>query len=164
MESLTDEIKNALRAKLWYAALVLTLTLPDVCAALETVDGRSTPERYKAWYNAWLKKKYDGLVSADDLYFLRCGVAHQAKFKHAAMQYKRIFFSLRPNGQFFHKNVLDEALNLDLMWFCKDVVESAEEWFFQKKADYCVQANLTNLVQFHPHGVLPYLPDVPAVG
>jgi len=164
VEILTDEIKNALMAKLWYAALVLTLTLPDICAALESADGRSTPERYKAWYDAWLKKKYNGLMSANDLYFLRCGVAHQAKFLHPAMHYQRIFFTLRPNGMFFHKNIWRGALNLDLPWFCKDVIESVEEWFAQKKTDPIVQKNLANLVQFHPNGLLPYLEGVPAVG
>src|SRR5713226_4507778 len=105
MDILTDEIKKALLNKVWYAALILALTLPDVCAALESPDGVSTPDRYKAWYAKWLKRKYD-MISADDLYFLRCGVAHQGKFGHPAMQYQRIFFTLRPNGSFFHKNTL----------------------------------------------------------
>jgi hypothetical protein len=163
MDTLTDEIKNAIRNRLWYAALLLVLALPDVCAALESKNGLSSRDLYRAWYDTWLKRKYE-MVSADDLYFLRCGVVHTAKFAHRAMKYKRIFFTLRPNGMFFHKNVLNDALNLDLVWFCKDMVESVKEWFARKKTDPQVQANLANLFQYHPNGLLPYLEGVPAVG
>jgi hypothetical protein len=41
MEMLTREIMNRLLNKLWYAGLVLTLMLPDVCGALESKDGKS---------------------------------------------------------------------------------------------------------------------------
>jgi hypothetical protein len=50
---------EALKNRLLYAALLLALTLPDICAALESQDGRSTPGRYKAWFNTWLRKKYE---------------------------------------------------------------------------------------------------------
>ena len=39
METLTDEIKNAIRNRLWYAALLLVLALPDVCARLNLKTG-----------------------------------------------------------------------------------------------------------------------------
>jgi hypothetical protein len=71
--------KNCLLNKLWYAGLVLTLMLPDVCAALESEDGRTTRERYKAWFNPWVGNKYPDILSADQMYYLRCGVAHQRK-------------------------------------------------------------------------------------
>jgi hypothetical protein len=145
METLTGEIKNCLLNKLWYAGLVLTLMLPDVCAALESKDRRATPERYKAWFNTWVATKYPGILNADQMYYLRCGVAHHGKFEHPAMKYERIFFTLRPNGQFFHCNVFKNALNLDIPFFCKDGVD---EWFAAKKADPSVKKNLARLVQF----------------
>jgi len=37
------------------------------------------------------------------------------------------FFTPRPNGMFFHKNVLNKALNLDLIWFCKDMIERVRQ-------------------------------------
>jgi len=72
MKTLTDEIMNCLRNRLWYAALVLALLLPDICAALESQDGFSSRDRYKSWYDSWLGKKYDSVgagnyrVTADD--------------------------------------------------------------------------------------------------
>jgi len=164
METLTNEIKNCLLNRLWYAALVLTLLLPDVCAALEAEDGCTTRERYKSWFDKWVGKKYPNILSADQMYYLRCGVAHQGKFEHPTMKYERIFFTLRPNGSFFHGNVLNKALNLDIRFFCKDVVQSVEAWYAAKANDPCVQKNLANLVRFHPNGLAEYLPGVPTVG
>jgi hypothetical protein len=168
MDSLTNEIKEALRHRLLYAALILTLTLPDACAALESPNGETSANRYKAWWETWLKGKYDDHLTADDVYRLRCAVAHQGRLQHQGLEFDRVFFTLRPNGQFFHKNILGsgekKALNLDLVWFCKDVVEAAEAWFAQKTTDPQVQKNLELLVQFHPNGMLPFLNGVPAVG
>jgi len=171
METLTNEIKEALKHRLLYAAVILTLMLPDACAALESEKGQTSPDAYKAWWKAWLKGKYEEHLTADDVYLLRCAAAHQGRFQHPGMEYERVFFTLRPGGMFFHKNDLPAndgsgkvALNLDLVWFCKDVVEAAEAWFAQKKTDRMVQQNLIRLVQFHPNGLLPYLEGVPAVG
>jgi len=165
METLTSEIKNCLLNKLWYAGLVLTLMLPDVCGALESRDGKASRERYKAWFNTWVGRKYPpDTLNADEMYYLRCGVAHQGRFKHPAMQYQRIFFTLRPGGNVFHCNVFNNALNLDIPMFCKDVIDGVEEWFALKKTDKNVQRNLANLVQFHPNGLAPFLTGVPAVG
>lgn len=163
MKPLTDEIMNCLRKQLWYAAVVLTLILPDVCAALESPDGRTSKNRYKAWYETWLRHKYD-MVRAEDLYLLRCGVAHQGKLRHPAMQYERIFFTLRSRSGFFaHKNRVDKALNLDLVMFCKDVIDSVEAWYSNKQNDLNVRMNLSHLVQYYPNGLLDFL-NLPAVG
>lgn len=164
MTTLTNEIMNCLQSKLWYAALVLTLMLPDVCAALEAENGATSPERYRAWYEKWLQHKYEN-ISAEDLYFLRCGVAHQGQFRHPAMKYERIFFTLRhkKGGFFAHKNLHGKAYNLDLVWFCKDVIESVDAWYSSKETDPTVKKNISHLVQFYPNGLLDFF-HLPAVG
>ena len=164
METLTTEIKNCLLNKLWYAGLLLTLLLPDVCAALEEEGGRATREGYKSWFDEWVGKKYDGILTADQLYYLRCGVAHQGRFEHPAIKYDRIFFTLRPNGTFYHCNVFNNALNLDIPFFCKDMVDGVERWYAAKQNDPIVQKNYANLVRFYPNGLDDYLAGVPAVG
>src|SRR6266851_3854531 len=136
--ALTDEIKNCLSHELWYAALVLALTLPDVCAVLESANGQTSDDRYKAWFDTWLKGKYLD-VSADDIYSLRCGVAHQGTFHYRGKQYRRIFFTLRPDGKLFHELVLNDALDLDLDMFCNGVIRRVEEWFALKQTDAHVQ-------------------------
>ena len=45
-----DEIEKALSHDLYFAALNLALTLPDICGKAEYPDLR-TGERYKKWYD-----------------------------------------------------------------------------------------------------------------
>ena len=45
-----DEIEKALNHDLYFAALNLALTLPDICGKAEHPDLR-TGERYKKWYD-----------------------------------------------------------------------------------------------------------------
>jgi hypothetical protein len=163
LETLVAEIMECLKGRQWYAGLVLTLMLPDVCAALEAPNGKSNSDRYKAWFDTWLQRKLP-LLSADDLYFLRCGVSHEAKFKHDKMKYKQVFFTLRlKNGFWTHMNEHQDALNLDLCIFCQDVIDSVEVWYEQNKDNRTVKKNLRHLVQFYPLGMLDFL-NMPAYG
>src|ERR1700722_11103901 len=75
VEALLQEIEKAIKAELFYLALLLTLTLPDICAALERADGRTSGPLYKKWYKANMA---DGGLSPDEAYELRCTVAHQS--------------------------------------------------------------------------------------
>jgi hypothetical protein len=174
IENLTGEIKKCLKAELWYAGLVLTLMLPDICAALEASDGQTSDERYRAWYEKWLQHKYKE-IGPTDVYYLRCGIAHQAKFSHRKMKYDRIFFTLKhPKGKYWsfpkvhkHRKIQEkdrgESFSTDLKRFCDDVIDSVDEWYAHKKNDSNVISNVNHLVQFYPHGLLDYL-DLPAIG
>ena len=44
-----DEIKRAADAGFCYLAVAVTLTLPDICGALESGDGRATSKKYRDW-------------------------------------------------------------------------------------------------------------------
>ena len=76
MEMILKEIEAALAAKLYYLAVTLSLTLPDVCAALEAADGGTSSDRYKAWYTAHLGPTYGAMLTADDCCSLR--ILHRA--------------------------------------------------------------------------------------
>src|SRR5580693_3991284 len=90
IKTLTDEITKCLNADLWYAALVLILILPDICVSLELPNGNTNGDLYEKWCEQWLANEYGSL--AKDLYYLRCGLAHEAKTQHRNIRSKRIFF------------------------------------------------------------------------
>lgn len=58
MERFTTSIESSLEARNWFAALFMTLALPDICAALEDPD-RPVGERYKDWFQRYLKPAYN---------------------------------------------------------------------------------------------------------
>jgi hypothetical protein len=162
METVLQEIERALQARVYYLALVVALTLPDICAALESPDGQTDRDRYKVWYNANLGGRYGALTDAD-CYSLRCGVVHQGRFGHPKMGYGRVVFSLPGTGIFLHNNIVNDALKLDVGQFCRDMVQAARRWFASKQNDPTVQANLPNLVQLRPQGLAPYIVGMPLI-
>lgn len=163
MDVLTKEIDRALSAELYYLAIVTTLSLPDVCAALESANGTTSGRKYQAWCDRWFLPSYPELTSLD-LWSMRCGVLHQGRFGYGNMQYARVLFTL-PNtdNNVFHRNVLNDALNLDVVRFCRDMTQAVSQWYEAKQDDPNVQTNLPRLVQFHPQGLVPYLVGVPLI-
>jgi|HubBroStandDraft_1064217.scaffolds.fasta_scaffold271434_2 hypothetical protein len=50
MQHLIDDVRCALKAQSWNAALALALAMPDVCGYLETPAERSSERRYVRWF------------------------------------------------------------------------------------------------------------------
>lgn len=163
MQLIISEINRALSLGLYYLALMMTLSLPDICAALESSDGQTSGAKYKAWYNAWMASEYPRLT-ADDCYRIRCGVVHQGRFGHPQMQYARVLFTV-PNaqGNVFHNNILNDALNLDVVTFCNDMERGISQWYQEKQGNSNVVANIPRLVQYREKGLAPYMVGIPLI-
>lgn len=166
IEQLLKEIENALRAHLYYVALLFSVTLPGICAALEDPSGSTVGKdssEYKRWYTAHFAHKYSNLTDVD-CYSLRCGVVHQGRFGHPKMQYGRVIFMLPdPRGNVFSDCILNDAYFTDVRKFCTDMVHSVRDWFTIAQNSPIVQRNLTNLVQLRPTGMKPYISGAPII-
>jgi hypothetical protein len=142
LDSILDEIEKALSVGLYYLAIMLAVTLPDICVALESQDARSNTPRYKAWYDAHLSAKFPGLT-ADDCFSLRCGVVHQGRFGLLGSQYERVIFTL-PDER--HNMWIDCVYNNAYIFsadaFCREVISAVQDWFATKQSDPIVEANL----------------------
>lgn len=163
MDVLTDEIERALAAGLYYLAILGALALPDICAALESANGRTTSTKYMAWCDTWLIPSYPQLNS-QDLYSMRCGVLHQGRLGHPRSQYARILFTL-PNvsNNVFHQNIINDALNLDAVTFCRDMNSAVARWYTAQQHDSHVLANLPQLIQYRAQGLAPYMVGMPLI-
>jgi hypothetical protein len=161
IEPILSEIERASAANFHYLAIAVALSLPDICAALESPDGTTSKVQYKHWYDQWLADKYEW-VTAEDIYSLRCGVIHQGSFGHSRMQYERVMFVV-PNSQgvVFHNNILKNALALDASIFCNDMIEAVRRWYSLKKDDPNVTRNMDRLFRLHPNGLQPYVTGLP---
>lgn len=163
MQVIISEIERALSSGLYYRALMVILTLPDMCAALESSDGENSGPKYRAWYNKWMAHQYPNL-SADDCYRLRCGVIHQGWIGHNQMQYARVLFTVpNVNRNIFHNNIINDALNLDVTLFCSDMLQSVSRWYEAKQADPNVITNMPRLVQYRANGLAPYMVGMPLI-
>lgn len=167
IEVITGEIERALSHQFYYLALIGALTLPELCAALETTDGNTSGKNaalYTKWCDAWLTAYPD--VAGSDIYALRCGVVHEGRLGNGKSKYKRIAFTL-PDGR---GNVIQqltvnatELLSLDLVTFCRQMIASASMWYVAKQTDSNVQRNLPRLLQYRPQGLSPYIVGLPLI-
>ena len=172
-----EEISRALEVELYYLAVVVALTLPDVCAALSDPRGRTTGARYKAWVERNLAPKYL-FINPQDIYSLRCGLLHQSQTIHQDGRFGRTVISLPgASGSRVHASILgppkagrgdldmaQAIMTLDAGMFCEDMISAVREWFAAHGSDLDVQANLPRLVRLRPDGLAPYVAGIPVIG
>ncbi|MCP9625478.1 hypothetical protein NML43_00110 [Rhodopseudomonas palustris] len=175
VEALLQEIEKALDAQLYYLGLLLTLTLPSICAALEAPGGRPQGrdrDVYKTWYQANIFDLIGGL-SADEAWELRCTVVHQSHALASKKRgYDRIIFTMRSGPLTVDSMILEgmrerdetaRALTFDVAAFCERWIGQARLWIERSKSNHAVQSNLPNLLQVRPDGLSPFIVGIPII-
>lgn len=85
IEVYVQEIATCLKNRCYFAALALSLTLPDICGAAEYPDETSVAKRYISWYDKYIgdneRKERDtedsSYLSGEVIYNLRNTFLHQ---------------------------------------------------------------------------------------
>jgi hypothetical protein len=160
IEFVLSEIEKALASRLHFAAITMSLTLPDVCAALESLDGRSTFRRYTEWYKANVTTFSH--LTAEHCYSLRCGVVHQAQTVVKGQRYKRVIF-VPPESAQIQEGVDHDALLFNTDFFCDSLIESVRRWYEANHSNPTVLANLPGLVEVRPDGYPNYFVGMSAI-
>lgn len=188
LESLFQEINRALEAGLYYAAIAISLSIPDVCSWL-TVDPdptklwsnrRRQTDNYKAWFDANLASRFNNLT-ADDCYSMRCGVLHNGQFGRPDARFDKIIFLLpstdpqrgqiRLGGDILvtiapgiaFGDVTGRVLQIEAVWFCRQFIDAARKWAFDAANNPHVAENLERLVRYRPDGLPPYMVGLPLI-
>ncbi|USS40070.1 hypothetical protein NF865_06920 [Thermococcus aggregans] len=164
MEELISQIKKALDNNLYYLALLAALTLPDICGALSSEDGKATKQRYIEWFNKYVGEKYKGCLTGEDCYYFRCSFVHQGTSQHPKSNYSRVIF-VEPTGtsNIFHCNILEDALNIDVRIFVMDILEGVEKWLREVKDTEVFKKNYARFMKRYPNGLPPYIVGVPVI-
>lgn len=172
LEIIFADIEKALRAEIWYAALVSALCIPDICSVLNRPPEESWNKRHKyaEWFNDNLGKKYTHLTG-DDCFNIRGGIVHKGTFGHKESRYDAVMFMIPNSRQFVvHDGFIGgpwgtttQSLALDLVTFCRDMIAAARKWYLENEDDPNLQANLPNLVRLRPEGLAPYITGVPLI-
>lgn len=153
-----EDIKFAVAHGRWNLALAGKLALPDMCAAIQSKNGKTTGSKYKNWVRAHLADKYPRL-DPDELYQMRCSLLHQGT--SSTIRYSRVI-SLPPespvkihNG--IHKADQDSVLVLDLPTFCADVIGAVETWRASVKGHANYRNNIEKLMRWRQDGEDPLI-------
>jgi hypothetical protein len=151
--TILHEIDRALEAKLYYLAIAVSLSIPDICACLECDPNKpiwATQQKYVTWCDANVGSRFN-LLKGVDLFRWRGGVLHQGHFDHPKSNFDRVIF-LSPESPFKAHDVIvtvapgvqiggisaealrvsGEILHLEVLKFCNIIMESARAWSIAK--------------------------------
>lgn len=184
LTAILHEIEKALDAKLYYLAIAVALSVPDICASLEFDPDnprRASQDTYAAWCDANIGARFRNLTGID-IYRLRCGVLHFGHFGHPKAKFNRVMFIGPESSIKMHDAVIrvtpgvsfggisaeelklsGQLLQLDVLKFCQTIMEAARNWSIGKAQDSFVQRNLPNLVRYRPEGLPPFSIGVPTI-
>lgn len=154
MDDLIREIEIGVEQGLWQLALAGTLALPDICAAVQSENGKTTGSKYKNWVRDYLRQEYPKL-DPDELYQMRCSFLHQGT--SSAIKYKRIIFVSPHSTVRIHNSVVDDALFLDMPIFTADVISAVRSWQAKVRGTSNYIKNMDLVMRWHRGGFGSYV-------
>lgn len=157
-----EQIEACLREKLYLPALASVLSLPDICAALESDNGEASGAKYQKWYDEYARKYCSQQMTAKQAYQFRCKMLHQGSSqidKHD--ENIRVCF-IEPSESTIciiaHDNLLDHTLNVDLGIFCNGMIKAVREWLKNMETNENVQKNFNkNFIKRVKDGLNPFI-------
>lgn len=162
MNDLLNEIERGLDAGVYQLSLGMSLCIPDICAALQSGDGKTSGSKYKDWYTKYVGNTFN--MTSDECYYFRCSFLHQGSTEHEKSQYKKIIF-IEPNpNMMFHNNVLNDVLNIDINIFCNELIRAARLWYEDVKDTDIYKNNYEKSFKRYPNGLAPYIVGIPVYG
>lgn len=166
--SIINDMDECLKAGLFYPALLIALTLPEVCVALNlTSDVFVKEKHYVGFINTYCQDLgLDGL----SCYRLRGGVVHRGNAAgHPFFGETHVVFTT-PNsaGSLQGFSISDEASGtsaamFDLAWFCSCIRNGVLDWYVDHKDDPLVRTNMPALLSLRPNGIHPWVTGTPVI-
>ena len=159
MKNFKIAIEQCLEHENYYGALFIALSLPDICAKLESPD-KISGSRYSEWFDKYIGEKYIVTVSpkqnkrvfltGNDCYALKCSLLHEGgndisekKKKETLEKFK---FLIPPRGIVIHNYFKDGTLQLQVELFCRDILEGVEKWEEHIKDKEQIQEKMKDLL------------------
>lgn len=166
-----DAVVRCLETENWYAALTLTLTLPDICSSLEYPSTSNNRERYTGWCEKWLEPLFTHQIgsdrepkvflSASDLYQARNSILHSGNSEIDGRKRRDLdrfeFFESGSHCNWVGGVLIDGVqapayLQLTVDAFCRTVLDGVNSWSIETAADAQIQERKANLLKINPPG------------
>ena len=148
MENLLKSIALSLKTKNWPAAIFMTLSIPDICAALESDNGKTSKKKYIKWFDKYLaetykkrigaRKKEHTFLTGNDMYAFRCSMLHEFSDDTKSQDSKDKIGKFRMTISSGHLNyncdvtpeeIIDgDELHINIPCFCIEVCDAAKKW------------------------------------
>jgi hypothetical protein len=168
LEQIMMDIKRSLAAHLYYPALLIALTIPDICMSLMYDVRKSVKENHYAWFVDKYTTESALGVSGSACYRTRCGIVHRANVTgNSKSQWTGVIFTIPESRAMMHafsiQNQAGRAAMLDLVTFCDEIIVAARRWHRDNMTNPQVASNMDLLITFRPNGLPPFLGGIPVV-
>lgn len=169
IESILDDIQRAIEAQLYYPALVVTLTLPEICCSLALDNNVFIKEKhYTEFVDRYTTPATLGLDGLG-CYRLRGGVIHRGNAAgHPFFGSTHVIFTVPETGASIHALSIvageKRSAMFDLISFCRAMEGAVRKWYADHQDDPKVTTNIANLLSWRPNGIKPFLRGSPVVG
>ncbi|MBS0374918.1 MAG: hypothetical protein JSR73_10065 [Proteobacteria bacterium] len=160
LQGMLASIRGSIQTRNWYTALALTLAMPDICAALESSDGKTNGNRYIAWWNTWMGPHYRDrpnfpvpnhvFLGGNDAYALRCAMLHEGSENISTQRKREVLdkFHFRVDG--FHCIRVNRILQLSVPTYCEQTCGVVQQWLESFRANEPESdARLRNMLTIH---------------
>lgn len=140
MENLIQSVKKSLQDSSDYAALFITLNIPDICGKVSQPNS-SSKARYVNWFEDNISKLqrpyiYKSFLSGADMYALRCAILHEGSLNIELQRAKELLdYFVLVAGDGSHLNQFNnfngnqkKFLQISVHKLCIDICEAAEKW------------------------------------
>jgi hypothetical protein len=151
-ETYWDDLERCRQSGAFWSLLHVTVCIPDICAALESPDGKTSRSRYITWC---ARHFTEPLLVGAERYRMRCKVLHQGRATtDEPGRYSRFSFgSPSVNGEKDHLRVEGGTLHLDVGDMASEAQHAVEAWIGglaaapASTAGSAVAANLSSMVR-----------------
>lgn len=169
IDVIIHDMQRCIDNKLYYPAILVALTIPDICAAMElpkNVHVRKT--HYVSFvdrYTTWRTLGCNGEIC----YQLRSGLVHRASLARASdVNYTHVIFTIPETKLVLHGLALEHADKvarlINLIDFCESMKNALINWFHENKNKEIVLNNIQHVFRYCPWGLRPFVAGAPVVG
>jgi hypothetical protein len=149
IEPLVTQMRGASDAGLFFPALMVALTLPDILSALSSDNGEASRSKYQAWASKYLE------MDATQLYGFRCSLLHQGSSRPHGNHGRLVFvdptdLGLQVHGGDYGGAELHTWISVPM--FVDDICRAVEQWLADDGSSTLVVQNLDKFVRLRPEG------------
>ena len=163
MEETIAQILKALKAEAYYSALFVCITIPDICGAIDSVDGEAHYSKYIKWFDTYVADNYKNWLTGKEMYTLRCNLLHQGTANLQKHKYSRIVFQEPNQYRYVDNMVIGDILIINVETFCSHIINGIIEWYNSAEHSPEFLRNYSKMIRRHPDGLSPMISDVPVI-
>lgn len=143
MEKILKEIEKALNEEMYYSALALTLTLPDICGKAEYPKLKGNRKRYIKWYREYLQDCFSVYGNYTQYGFneqkcweLRCSILHSGNIE-TEIKVLRILKNNCFETTFGNRNNKGyDSVNIGIYYFCNNIINVVKQYYEENKEKF----------------------------